>query len=102
MTNVNFLGLASTAQFSHNNSATQIDLITDDGEPLATATVNIGDLPENLVAIKTYSENEGIDQSLINAGLIEAECAGFVENGFVAIPVHALTREAIALRDNAL
>jgi hypothetical protein len=56
------------AQFGkYKNGQTAIKLIdTADGFPFATATICVEDylLKENEVAIKDYSENEGILQSL--------------------------------------
>lgn len=44
----------------------------DDDYPIAVATVNIPeDLDYNEVAIKNWSENEGILKTLINAGIID-------------------------------
>ena len=39
-------------------------------EPWATATVQIGGLGENEVAIKNYSENKGILEALVGLGVI--------------------------------
>lgn len=47
-------------------------LVTQDGEPMATATVNPSTLlPEGIVAIKDYSENAGILAALEAAGVVE-------------------------------
>ena len=49
---------------------------TEDGEPIAKATSNfnasnIEPLPENHIAIKDYSENEGVLDTLINGKIIQ-------------------------------
>lgn len=58
------------------------------GEPVATASVNIPhvDLEENEVAIKNYSENEGVLQVLIDAGVI-SKPNWFVSSGLVELPI---------------
>jgi hypothetical protein len=62
--------------------------ITDPGtELIATATVNVVDLErlaDDEVLIKSYSENEGMLESLISAGII-SEPLGEVKTGFVTV-----------------
>lgn len=57
-----------------------------DGFPFATATVNLPGLTENEVAIKNYSENEGVLNFLLDNEIIEAPHR-FVQSGFVNIPI---------------
>ena len=57
-----------------------------DGCPFATATVNLPGLAKNEVAIKNYSENEGVLIFLLDNNIIEAPHR-FVQSGFVNIPV---------------
>lgn len=54
------------------NGNVRIDLIdTEDGAPIATATCNIETkLEPNEVLIKNYSENEGVLDALIEAGIV--------------------------------
>jgi hypothetical protein len=70
------------------NGQTSIRLYDEeDGLPYATATVSVKDqLEEDEVAIKNYSENEGLLQSLINSKIIDSPHR-FIESGFVKIPV---------------
>jgi len=45
----------------------------EDGAPVATASVNLGgrgQAPEGYVWLKTWSENEGIEESLAEAGIV--------------------------------
>jgi len=73
------------------NGGTYIELIdTEEGEPYMTATVWVEGLKDNEVAIKNYSENEGILQVLIDAGII-SEPKRIIQSGFVAIHVCGLT-----------
>ena len=64
-----------------------------DGIPYATATVCVEDdlLKEGEVAIKDYSENEGILTSLIESDIIEPPHA-FIQSEFVRIPICKLIR----------
>ena len=83
-------GSRYTLQIQHgtyqegNTSMQLIDCA--DGFPFATATVNLPGLTENEVAIKNYSENEGVLNFLLDNEIIEAPHR-FVQSGFVNIPV---------------
>lgn len=57
-----------------------------DGSPVATATLNIKGLKDNEVAIKNYSENEGILEVLVDAGIVSAPIR-YENSGYVKIPV---------------
>lgn len=60
---------------------------SSDGMPYATATSTIqGNLEEGEVAIKDWSENEGILDFLVENKFIEKPHR-FVEQGFVRIPI---------------
>ena len=75
------------------NSRTALELVIAEndeerelykGEPMATATVNIPQVPleRNEVIIKDYSENEGMLETLVKAGIVE-DTGKVVETGFV-------------------
>lgn len=59
-------------QYAYGGMA--ITLTEDDGAPLATATVFMKDDPpaQGCVWIKDWSENEGMLDSLVAAGVVEA------------------------------
>lgn len=63
----------------YKNGATALSLIgtgEEIGEPIATCTVALIDRPipeKGYVWIKEYSENEGMTEALIKAGVIENE-----------------------------
>lgn len=63
-----------------------------DMEPVATATVNLPDAPleEYEVLIKDYSENEGMVDALVKAGLV-TDTTKRVPTGFAAASVCQLT-----------
>ena len=63
-----------------------------DGSPVATATLNIKGLRDNEVAIKNYSENEGILDVLVDAHVI-TEPIRYEQSGYVKIPVCLLIEE---------
>ena len=53
------------------NGNTAITLITTDGEQWCTATINVEPMRDGYVVIKDYSENEGIEDALIESGYIK-------------------------------
>ena len=87
---VSFLGYDCILHFpSYNNGRKAIQLIgKEDGEPIATATVNLRDEPlaPDTVFIKDYSENNGMLATLVKAGIV-SEPLRYVLSGFVKIPV---------------
>lgn len=65
----------------------------DEGMPWATATVNLPDkLWPGELAIKDYSENEGILDALVAGGVVE-EPHRYVSSGHVIIPVCKLKNQ---------
>lgn len=83
-----------TAYPSEAGGARAIYLVdAADGEPVATATVNVEGvsekLPDREVLIKDYSENEGMLEALARAGLVE-DTGRRVRTGYVAVPVARL------------
>lgn len=82
------------ASYYNGNTAIQLfDKI--DGEPIAVATINLGDkLPENQAYIKDYSENEGMLDSLEEAGII-TKILDWQQTGYVIVPLCELDLEKI-------
>ena len=73
----------------YTNGRTALLLIdVDDNEHVATATVNLpdDDIPEKYVAIKDYSENEGMLNLLIKEKIV-AQPVEHINSGFVNIPI---------------
>jgi len=84
---VNFLGYESEIRIGKykTEDQTSISLIdTEDGEPVAIATVCIPKVKVNPgeVIIKDYSENEGILDVLIEAGVI-SEPKRYIKTGYI-------------------
>lgn len=76
---------------SHYQDGGRIALVlidADDGEPVATATINLPSQPllENEVFIKDYSENAGMADFLEKEGVLE-KTGRSVRTGFVHVPV---------------
>ena len=65
------------------------------GEPLAVASVNIeGPLEPREIAIKDYSEGEGMLAALIAAGIVE-DTGVALASGYVSTPIARLTDTAL-------
>jgi hypothetical protein len=74
MKKVKFMGYDGYAVFTeYNNGRTAILLKCEDGSALATATINLPevDLNDDEVIIKNYSENSGMVNALVEAGIVE-------------------------------
>jgi hypothetical protein len=74
MKQVHFLEwTCNVSLLQYPNGRTAIQLNAEDGEPVATATVNVPTYPlgEDEVLIKDYAENAGMLESLTEAGIIE-------------------------------
>lgn len=83
---INGEGLKLFRSTYNNNGRVALELYDDEG-PYATASVNVDDdIPEDHIAIKNYSENEGVLDALVAAGVVERP-SFFVESGWVQIPV---------------
>lgn len=81
----------------YRNGQRSIRLETPEGESWLDATRAVGcTLPTDCVAIKDYSENEGVLALLVKAGVLEPHPLDTIPSGFVELPVHRLTRAALA------
>ena len=66
----------------------------DDDQPVATATVSLDVQPRHdCVLIKTWSENAGIDEALITAGVLEPGVIARHPTGFAEALEYRLTTE---------
>lgn len=78
-----------------NNNRVSIRLIEEEtNEPIATASVNLTEIrgmTDNQVAIKDYSENEGMVEALTKAGIIGNRIL-LVDNGHVEIGIYELLK----------
>ena len=81
----------------YSNGRPVIQLVdAEDGEPYATATVNIPDvlLLDNEVLVKDYSENEGMLDFLSKNNIVTPTPNG-VQSGFVWVPIAILNDESV-------
>ena len=78
----------------NNNIAIQL-IDENTKELISVATTNTGRKNEELkVQIKDYSENEGMWQSLVDAGVIKYKIVNTIPTGYVEVKVAELTEEA--------
>lgn len=89
---VMFAGYLCTIH-THNyqNNRKALELVDEDGDSVAMATVNMPNHPtkEDEVFIKSYSENEGMSEVLASAGIIGLVLE-YVNTGFVEVTKHKL------------
>lgn len=90
MTRVRFLGIDCLVQkHEYANGRPALRLVdAEDDSPIATATVNLPDLPlgRNQVAIKDWSENEGMLRALTEARVV-TPAGQTVPSGYVQVPI---------------
>lgn len=85
---VKFFGEDCTVQVSeYSNGRTALQLLCSVG-PMATATVNLPNekLGKDCVFIKNYSENEGMLEALVKAGVVR-DTGKRVRTGYVEVPM---------------
>ena len=63
--------------------------------PIATATVYVQKTAENVVGIKNWSENKGMAQALIAAGVIKDKLLYKLPTGYVEAEYYELTDAAL-------
>ena len=94
MKTVKFMDWDCDVEFAQYQNCRVAILLVDsvDGSPIATATVNLPDerMEKDEVAIKDYSENEGMFAALKEAGLI-SDPIRYVQSGWVEVPICKLT-----------
>ena len=84
----------------YGNGNTSIQLYNLEGELYTTITVNVCYLGnEDIVGVKNYSVNVGVDKFLIENELVEKEVLNRIPRGYVEIPFYRLTNKAIKIRD---
>lgn len=70
-----------------------VEIWSPEEGPITKVTVNTDgvSIPEGYIAVKDYSENEGMVEWLISQDLIIDDVVTFIESGFIHIPVFKLT-----------
>lgn len=79
----------------YSQGGTCIRLVTTTGSPVATATVHLPtiDLAKDEVAIKDYSENEGVLDFLVENGIVSSPVR-WVQSGYVKIHICKLLKKS--------
>jgi hypothetical protein len=79
--------LVEKRQYANGRPALQL-IDAEDGSPIGTATVNLPDVPlgKNQVAIKDWSECEGMLKALTEAGIVKPTGQS-VASGYVEVPI---------------
>ena len=73
-------------KYENGNLALQI--ISNEEGPITTVTINPGQkIPSSYIAIKNYSENEGMVEFLQSLGIIGTNIICIIPSGYVEIPV---------------
>ena len=88
MSRVKWAGKSCEVDYPRYSNGRTAIVLTHRGEDWATASVNVvavGMEPDE-VGIKDYSENEGMLDALIAAGVVQAPHR-FADSGYVRIPI---------------
>lgn len=88
---VKYMGWDCKIQFhKYRNGSLAMRLVStyDTQEPIATASVNLanGEVKPGEIAIKDYSENDGMLQTLISHGIV-SEPIRYIRTGYIEIPI---------------
>lgn len=91
---VEFAGFKCLVQVEKYQSGYKAIRLIDgeDGQSVVIATVNLEELDSDEVAIKDYSENEGVYDALLNAGVIHPKHRE-LKSGFISAPICRLTED---------
>jgi len=72
-----------------------LQLYDYEGFPYMTASFNLDIEPmEPIMAVKNWSENEGIEQVLIDYGII-TKCVGTIQQGFIEANLYEVNKEFV-------
>lgn len=82
----------------YTNRLPRIDLVETDGMPYCTASIGVpcSSPPKDCVFIKDYSENRGVVDMFVKAGLIHPEVMETTYSGYVAINAYRMTEKLLA------
>lgn len=77
-------------RYRENNNLA-VDIVDNKG-CIARVTVNMGvKLGDDLICVKTWSENEDMEAFLKLQGFVERENESYASNGYVSAPIMSLT-----------
>lgn len=81
-----------TGRYPNGNLA--IGIYNANQGPITKVTINPDiTLPDDIIAIKNYSENSGIVEWLVSEGIVEELAESRVDYRWVSIPLHKLTEK---------
>lgn len=88
--------VVSFARYFNGNTAIQL-IDKNDHTVVTVASVNGEEViqQDDVVGIKTWSENVGIVEALVEGNILQPELQGLEPTGFVAIEYYKLTPEAM-------
>ena len=79
-------------RYPNGNKALRLKALS--GEPLVTVSVNPGEIvPDEFLAVKEWSENEGVTEGLKQANIINGQPVLSFPSGHVMIHCYRLTEE---------
>ena len=78
-----------------NNQALCLSVWNEEDGPICTVNINAAEVPEGAIAVKTWSENEGLDKALQAIGLIEPVPIGFAASACNA-PIYMVNKDVLA------
>ncbi|MDF2881258.1 MAG: hypothetical protein K0R54_1815 [Clostridiaceae bacterium] len=68
---------------------------SEDGLPLLVASTNLeAPMDSEMVLIKNYDGNEGLEKALLESGILDKFIA-YIPSGFVSIPMYKLSEQAL-------
>jgi len=86
----------NACKYGNGNLALQV--VSEEEGPICVCTVNPGERVHNgCIAIKDFSENEGMVDTLLEMGIIQGKPLYTIPSGWVKIPVYELTDKGLAL-----
>ena len=72
-----------------------LQLYDYEGFPYMTASFNLDiQSMEPIMAVKNWSENEGIEQALVDYGIV-TECVGTIQQGFIEANLYEVNKEFV-------
>lgn len=76
----------------YENDNTAIEIWSNSEGPITKVTVNPDiNVPKDMIAVKDYSENEGMVDWLMSMDIIEGEPLKIVNTGWITIPIYKLS-----------
>lgn len=76
----------------YHNGNLGLEIWSEEHGPIAKVTTYVSMiLGDDYIAVKNYSENEGMDEFLVSSGIVDKDPINYVASGFVDIPIYRLT-----------